>query len=298
MEELQSDARKLFKDAMKMKNRNDNFLMRLFGGVNIEEIAEMLTVSGNKFRAAKNHKEAILSYIEAGECHIKCGSYGYYAAATQFVNAAEIYRLFDDCTTDSNKEAINLLRRAIKIYIDVGYFHSAVKHQMEIAEIHEKVGNIKDAISSYLIAVDWYDGEDYKYDSAKCKMKIAHLYAQQKEWYAAYEIFEDIAVRAMESCIMKWSAKECFFKANLCCLANNDIIGTGQALERFINLDATYESTMESKLILSLIYAITSNNVTDFTNHVIQYDAIKKIDAWTTAVLLCIKQNMNEESLS
>jgi len=60
-------------------------------------------------------------------------------------------------------------------------------------------------------------------------------------------------------------------------------------------MDATFESTRESTFLKNIIGAVEENDVEAFTNFVVEYDSFKKLDNWTTTILLRIKKNVNSD---
>ena len=61
------------------------------------------------------------------------------------------------------------------------------------------------------------------------------------------------------------SAKELYFKAVLLYLANDDSIGAGQALQRYINTDPTFYNTRQHKLCMGVLKAVKDGDLPLFS---------------------------------
>ncbi len=53
---------------------------------------------------------------------------------------------------------------------------------------------------------------------------MALLSAQLERYDRAIEIYEEVATKMADNSLLKWSAKEYFFKAGLCRLCSGDIV--------------------------------------------------------------------------
>ena len=91
---------------------------------------------------------------------------------------------------------------------------------------------------------------------------------------------------------MRWSVKEYLFKAMICHLATNDVVGSGQALEGYKQLDNTFQQTRECMLCTALMEAIEKQDVDMFQENLFQFDQMSKLDAWKTKLLVRVKNNI------
>ena len=56
--------------------------------------------------------------------------------------------------------------------------------------------------------------------------------------------------------------------------------------------DASFASTREGKFLHEILEAVEAYDVEAFTNAVVEYDSITKLDAWKTSILLKIKKSI------
>ncbi len=73
-------------------------------------------------------------------------------------------------------------------------------------------------------------------------------------------------------------------------------MGGKLALNKYEDMDPTFSNQREYKFLKELIEAIESSDVDSFTNAVIEYDAITKLDQWKTTLLLRAKKALKDET--
>jgi alpha-soluble NSF attachment protein len=207
-------------------------------------------------------------------------------AASSLVNAAT-------CFKKSNvKSAIRALREAVDLYQDEGRFSIAAKQQKEIAELCEKELDFEGAIDEYKAAADMFDGEDSTSSSNACLLKVALFSAQLERFKEAIEIYEKIAAKSIDNNLLKWSVKDYLFRAGLCHLALGDFVGAKRAIDKYEEMDQSFQSSREGKFLREVLDAVEKYDVESFTNAVVEFDSITKLDSWKTSVLLKIKNQI------
>ena len=101
--------------------------------------------------------------------------------------------------------------------------------------------------------------------------------------------------------LTRFSAKECYFKAGILYLANDDTIGAENAMGKYCMKDPSFETSREHKLIKDLLVAIRSEDVGSFENILFGFNKITPLDRWKTKVLIKSKSFVlkdNEEDYS
>ncbi|XP_063793954.1 alpha-soluble NSF attachment protein [Pseudophryne corroboree] len=177
----------------------------------------------------------------------------------------------------------------------MGRFTIAAKHHISIAEIYEsELVDIEKAIAHYEQAADYYKGEESNSSANKCLLKVA-TYASQLEQYAkAVEIYEQVGTNAMDSPLLKYSAKDYFFKAALChfCI---DMYNAKLAVQKYEEMFPAFSESRECKLVKKLLDAHEEQNVDHYTDAVKEFDSISRLDQWLTTMLLRIKKTIKGE---
>nr|XP_014335334.1 PREDICTED: alpha-soluble NSF attachment protein isoform X3 [Bos mutus] len=226
---------------------------------------------------------------------------GLFGGSSKIEEACEIYaRAANMFKMAKNwSEAINCLMRAIEIYTDMGRFTIAAKHHISIAEIYEtELVDIEKAIAHYEQSADYYKGEESNSSANKCLLKVAGYAAQLEQYQKAIDIYEQVGTNAMDSPLLKYSAKDYFFKAALChfCI---DMLNAKLAVQKYEELFPAFSDSRECKLMKKLLEAHEEQNVDSYTEAVKEYDSISRLDQWLTTMLLRIKKTIqgDEEDL-
>jgi len=82
-------------------------------------------------------------------------------------------------------------------------------------------------------------------------------------------------------------------------MCSGDIVSSKRALEKYQEMDCTFSSQRECKFLQQIVDAAENYDVDAFTQAVVEYDSITKLDQWKTSVLLKIKNSIkNEEKLA
>ncbi|KAM3874810.1 N-ethylmaleimide-sensitive factor attachment protein, alpha b isoform 2-T2 [Diretmus argenteus] len=211
-------------------------------------------------------------------------------ACDLYARAANMYKMAKNWC-----EAINCLNLAIEIYTDMGRFTIAAKHHITIAEIFEtELVDIDKAVAHYEQAADYYKGEESTSSANKCLLKVATYAAQLEQYPKAIEIYEQVGTHAMDSTLLKYSAKDHFFKAALChfCV---DMLNAKLAVQKYEEMFPAFSDSRECKLLKKLLDAYEEQNVDAYTDSVKEYDTISRLDQWLTTMLLRIKKTIQED---
>ncbi|XP_047102083.1 alpha-soluble NSF attachment protein [Schistocerca piceifrons] len=287
MADNEQKAMQLMAEAEKKLNSSKGFFGSLFGGSSkLEEAVECYQRAANMFKMAKKWGQAGNAFCEAANLHAKSGSR--HDAATNFVDAANCYKKSEP------ERAVASLLRAIEIYTDMGRFTMAAKHHQSIAELYETENvDLERAVQHYEQAADYFKGEESNSSANKCLLKVAHYAAQLEDYEKAIKIYEQVAATSLDSSLLKYSAKEYFFRAALCHLCV-DVLNAQHALERYQSMYPGFQDSREYKLIKVLIDHMEEQNVDGFTEAVKDYDSISRLDQWYTTILLRIKKQVND----
>lgn len=289
----EQQAMKLFAEAEKKSSgKSGGFFSGVFGGggSRTDEAIELYCKSANSYKMAKNWGQAGNAFMQAAKLSLTNDSQ--HEAANKFIDASVCFK-----KVDAN-QAIDCLKKAVSIQTEMGRFSMAAKQHITIAEIYEgELQNIDEAIVHYEKAADYYQGEESQSHAAKCLVKVAHYAAEKEDYLKAIQIFEQIANRNAESPMLKYSAKEYYFKAALCHMCV-DPLNAQHALARYEEAFPSIQDTRESGLLKKILACMEESNVDGFTDAVKEYDSISRLDQWTTQLLLRAKRTMGEADLT
>uniref|UniRef100_A0A3Q1ES28 N-ethylmaleimide-sensitive factor attachment protein, beta b n=1 Tax=Acanthochromis polyacanthus TaxID=80966 RepID=A0A3Q1ES28_9TELE len=265
----EKEAMQLMADADKKVKASGSFLGGMFGGNHkVEDACDMYARAANMFKMAKNWSGDFFTFISAFLFFLIC--------------------LFP--------EAINCLNQAIDIYTDMGRFTIAAKHHITIAEIYEsELVDIEKAIAHYEQAADYYKGEESNSSANKCLLKVGHYSAQLEQYQKAIEIYEQVAMSTMDNPLLKYNAKEYFFKASLCHFIVDEL-NAKLAIEKYEEMFPAFTDSRELKLLKKLLEAHEEQNSEAFTEAVKEFDSVSRLDQWLTTMLLRIKKTIQGDA--
>ncbi|VFV32656.1 napb protein [Lynx pardinus] len=130
-----------------------------------------------------------------------------------------------------------------------GRFTIAAKHHITIAEIYEtELVDIEKAIAHYEQSADYYKGEESNSSANKCLLKVAAYAAQLEQYQKAIEIYEQVGANTMDNPLLKYSAKDYFFKAALCHFIVDEL-NAKLALEKYEEMFPAFTDSRECKLL-------------------------------------------------
>ncbi|XP_070781751.1 N-ethylmaleimide-sensitive factor attachment protein, beta b isoform X4 [Enoplosus armatus] len=208
-------------------------------------------------------------------------------ACEMYCRAANMFKMAKNWS-----EAIKCLNAAIDIYTDMGRFTIAAKHHISIAEIYEsEMVDIEKAIAHYEQAADYYKGEESNSSANKCLLKVGAYCAQLEQYQKAIEIYEQVGASTMDNALLKYSAKEYFFKASLCHFIVDEL-NAKIAVEKYEEMFPAFSDSRECKLLKKLLEAHEEQNSEAFTEAVKEFDSISRLDQWHTTLLLRIKKTI------
>jgi alpha-soluble NSF attachment protein len=259
----------------------------LFSSNKHEEAAEIYQKAASFFKLAKKYNEAGDAFVKSADCFSKQGNK--YDAATNYNDAAGCYKKI------SPMDAIRCLNTASELYMDLGRFAQAAKVKKEIGETYEAEMNFENALEAFEEAANYFQGEDSLSSANQCLLKVGQLAAQLDNFDKAIEVYEKVAEASVESQLLKWSVKDYYLRAGICYLCKGASMDLPAHMERYSQMDVTFNSTREYRFLQDIVAAVDNTDVETFTNVVADFDQISKLDAWKTSMLLKIKQKMRDE---
>ncbi|MBE7182504.1 MAG: hypothetical protein INR71_15080, partial [Terriglobus roseus] len=119
--------------------------------------------------------------------------------------------------------------------------------------------------------------------------KAADLAALDGDYYKAIGHYEHVAKDSLNNNTMKWSVKDYLFKAGICHLATNDMVGFGRALQSYAQLDPNFATQREHKLLADVGEAIEKADKDAFEGCLYQWNQLSPLDSWKTTMFLRVK---------
>jgi len=272
------------------KKMNPTGFLSMFSGPKFDDAAELYSKAANMYKIAKKWDKAGDTYQLAADAYRRC-QYGH-EAATCCINAAMAYK------KTNTQKARECMLGGIRFYTEEGRFSMAAKYQKEVAEMCEADEDISGAMEAYQTAAEYYEGEGAVSSGNQCLLKVAHFAALQEDYDKAIQIFDQVAETSLENKLLKYGVKEYFFKATVCHLATGDGVNAKRALEKYQDMDYTFSSTRECTFLTAAVEAFEQFDIEAFTNAIVEFDSIQKLDNWKTTMLLRVKKAIKDEDPS
>lgn len=261
-----------------------------FGGreEKYQNACDLFVEAANALRMAKMNREAGQAFEKAAQISIKHLKEPD-DAANMMVDAFKVYR------KEYPEDACRCLQAAIDRYCAKGNFRRAAGYQESLGEVYElELGNNKAALQAYETAAGWYETDNATALANKLWLKTADLAALEEDYYKAIENYEKVAQASVNNNLMRYSVKEYFLKAGICHMATKDMVATQRALEKYRELDPSFPSQREHQLLVDLSQAVEAGDQEMFTEKLFAYDQMSKLDKWKTAILLRIKNGIED----
>ncbi|KAL5362519.1 soluble NSF attachment protein [Aspergillus floccosus] len=259
-----------------------------FGGrtEKYENAADLYSQAANAFRMQKQNKEAGLAFEKAASIQTQNLNEPDDAANT-LQEAFKVYRKSDP------EDAARVLSTAIQHYVLKGNLRRAATQQQHLAEVYEvELGDQKQALEAYEKAAEWFESDNAEALANKYFLKVADLSALEGDYHKAIDLFERVARSSINNRLMRYSVNEYFLKAGICHMATKDLVSASRALEIYSDIDNQFPTTREYQLLSDLVQAIQEGNEKDFSDKLLQYDRLSRLDKWKTTLLLRVKDTI------
>uniref|UniRef100_A0A671P342 N-ethylmaleimide-sensitive factor attachment protein, beta b n=1 Tax=Sinocyclocheilus anshuiensis TaxID=1608454 RepID=A0A671P342_9TELE len=274
----EKEAIQLMAEADKKVKSSGSFLGGMFGGNHkVEEACEMYARAANMFKMAKNWSAAGNAFCQAARLHMQLQNK--HDSATSYIDAGNAFK-----KADPQGESVDLFFSFIKSppFCLQGRFTIAAKHHITIAEVYESELVDIEKVQKCYLNVECCE---------MCLLKVASYSAQLEQYPKAIEIYEQVGTNTMDNPLLKYSAKEYFFKASLCHFIMDEL-NAKLAVGKYEEMFPAFSDSRECKLLKKLLEAHEEQNAEAFTEAVKEFDSISRLDQWLTTMLLRIKKTI------
>lgn len=173
----------------------------------------------------------------------------------------------------------------------------AARQLREIAEVLEKEESREESMLFYEQAADLFATDNSNAEANKCLLKVAQFAAEANNFPRAIDIYESVAKNAVDNNLLKFSAKGHFLHAALCALCSMDAYAVRERVERYKDWDIHFDGSREAQLLEGTMTALEEGDPEAFTASVAEYDALTRLDAFKTSLLLKAKRRITEAPL-
>ena len=255
------------------------------GSQKYEDAAECFQDAGKMYVLAKSFDEAGRAYLRAAEMFEKTKSD--FDTGSVLTRAGEAFQKAQD-----TRQCSEAYRRAADVFAGAGKGNMAANASKKLAELIEQDDDedrLPEAVEAYQQACDFYDAENQPRRADGCREKVATISARLGAYDDAITQFDALGRSALQSNLGKFNAKKWFTYSVLCCLAREDLVKAQKLLGEYASLDYTLVGTREHDLLEALCAACESQDEEAVATAAAEYDRVKRLDPWTTKLLLAVK---------
>ena len=252
-----------------------------------ETSAELYNKAANIYKLTKEWCKASNAFTQAAQLFLQIDDT--FSALDNYILSSNCLKKFDPI------EAIETLNIIYNLYLEKNSYTNAAKYMKEIATIYEQQQNYIEAKKAYQKAAEIYEIDDKTTLENECLVKIADLNIELDQFNDASRYYQKVAEEYIKSPLLKFKCKEFLFKAGLCQLCNDDLIENQRQLNRYCDIDHTFSTSREYKLLSHIISSIEASDLELFTNSIIEYDNISPLTHYLTKVLLQIQTLITDE---
>lgn len=285
------DPRALISEAEKLAKPQTGFFSSLLGSLSsyrLEEATDLYVQAANSYRLNKDFAAAGDQFVRAADLQRKLNNHN--DVANQLIEAYKCYK------SVSPSDAIDALLKAIHIFLTQnGQFRRAANFQMDLADLHESVGDVANATLAYEKAGDYFSTDHAEALANKAYVKCADLNAAAGDYSKARDLYDAIIKTSLGNNLTKWNLKDYFFKNLLCTLCLDDVVEAQKRLHAFADDEPLWPSTREFKLVEDILDSIQNGDVQAYSDRVYEYDQFSKLDKLKTQLLLKVKNSVVEK---
>jgi len=198
-----------------------------------DDAKEFFSQAANCYKLDKKLEESVEMYLKCAECESEEGF-----KANFYRDAAQAIKSID------GERYVKLNKQAIELFFISGRTSQASTLQKTCAEKLEEEYNYEDARSFYKEAAYSFEISGQPTYCNSMNSKWADLSVLLGDFDKIAEIiktYEKIGKNYLSTSLVKSAAKDYFFKASLCFLANEDLPGTKRALENYSLDDPSFD---------------------------------------------------------
>jgi len=252
----------------------------------IEEAAQIFVNSANACKAVREFFYAGHIYMIAAEHYQNLDMLT--DAATHASEAANMFSR----SPNSRNVAIRAYRSAVQIYRENCKPTQAARLLVDASALFIETKDFDAACETLTDAIQLYEDEKQPNQAATHITSLADIKSTQNKWLEASQLYRRVADIRLSQRLTQLAAGEFITKAVLCQIAANDTIGAENMVSQFLSANPGWGGCREHILINGILEAIKKNDSEAYSQAIFDYDQIKRLDKWTTDVLLVTKNRL------
>lgn len=251
-----------------------------------EQLSKLYSQLGNLYKVDKD-------FLKASDAYLKSAEY-YKNIEDMFNHNENLYQSGKMLLKVDSKKSIEILNKAINLYIESNNLLKAANIKIEISKIYETLNDYNNTIDALKSSAEYYEISNLTSKLINCKLKISNLSILHDDFKQAIEMLNDIIKLSEDNNLLKFSINKYLFIKFLCVLSLQDFVEAKRLLDDYKNNYPSFTSTREYKLLNSILKTIEDYDVDTFTSLVSDYNniSIGLLDNIHIHLLLKIKNNI------
>jgi len=257
----------------------------------ISKAAEMYAAAATKYKIKQNYEDAARTYELAANAYDSAEDR--FGQVQNLSQASQSWRSVPNVT-----EAERLGLQASDLYLDLNKLVRAAKELTPIADAYRnKFMRDRDetaaemATKLYAKAFELFR-RDGKARSSASRVSIERanlMVLPGKKYLEAGKVYESEANFCANEKLLKYSAKNHFFRAGLCKLWH-DGNHAHECFNKYCDDYPAFADTREAWLLANLINAVKKLDYRDYTKSVEKHEECTRLDAWTRSFVTVIQE--------
>ena len=160
--------------------------------------------------------------------------------------------------------------------------------------MYEQKKDTQNARAAYSETAQWFEDDNAPALANKLNLKAAEFAALDGDYLDAAQRFDHVAEQSKDNHMMRFSLKIYFLNGGICHLAL-DIIGAKRALASYCEMDSSFPTTDQYRLLADLTEIVEQGDSEAFVDRLRQFeDKTNKLPDWQTAVFRrCVSRSLH-----
>jgi len=219
-----------------------------------------------------------------------CKLAGVYSQQKDPFNAALQYQCAGNIQASlSDDKALQSFRLAHDLFIGGNNAKQAAGVHQRLGEYFKRTDRVEESVEVYLAAASEFETCGQLSMADRCRIEAAEALSLIGEAKRAIGLYDAVIKRSMDDTLLRFTTNRHIYMAMLChaCVCRPE--GLQARFRGYCDECVSFETSRECKFIQKLLSAMQMKDVEQFTNAVIEFDRVLRINPTETALLLRIK---------
>ncbi|CAF1146851.1 unnamed protein product [Didymodactylos carnosus] len=251
-------AEVLLSEANKKSRSIGSLFNKVFSNASnaLENTRALYMKAGNQAKSEGRYDLAVEAYKKA------LSGAEQFEQASCYENIAASYMMFEP------SKAIGAFQKAAELHCTLNRFPTAAGCLEKAADVYEQCENFEKANECLITAQRFYVQERQKASAGRVKTRMANIRVQQRKFMDAKLLFEEMAELVKDDSLLRYGAKDHYFRAVLCSLCID--VDNGQIVfDQYTADNPSFDNYQpEVKLLRNLIQCVRDGNKEQYVQYI------------------------------